>query len=437
MAEFLKYMSYMLTYPKMPYLCSLQILRNAAKSRNISLNNIKPLEKERHFKLGEKVEVKQQYLKIKWITFLIVLFLGLLFSISINVASAAKIQTPNVDQGESLWFDLTVNTPGVVGIDAWTDNKYGRIYLYLYDPTGKQVAENAEAYSPLFGKASLTYNAKTTGTYKVRVYLDEWCCSAQGTNVSASSNYPLGLIQSATFTPTPSPTPTPTTTAIPTTYKLGDGSILVTSFPSGARIYLDGIYKETTPKKLTDLPQGSFIVELKLIGYKDWNQVVDVIAGSTSYLQAELVPLTTIPSTKTQEDREKMIDEFKKEISKFNKEDREALVNIYFRYADENYDSSDYEGAKTYLLMAKATSEELNNSNLVDKIETLLEAVDSKIKTKERIKLIYELILALVAAVIFGYIFEKKIKNKRYTILSVIVIFFILFFIFYILGQHL
>lgn len=56
---------------------------------------------------------KQRDLIIKWKTFLIILLLGMLLCISINVASAAKIQTPNIEQGESIWFDIDVNVADI------------------------------------------------------------------------------------------------------------------------------------------------------------------------------------------------------------------------------------------------------------------------------------------------------------------------------------
>jgi hypothetical protein len=399
------------------------------------------------YKSDNRVEAKQRYLKIKGITFLIILLLGMLFSNSINVANAAKIQTPNVDGGESLWFNIDVNTLGIIGIDAYTNSTntnprdawmgwLDTISIYLFDPENKLVATASGN-----NQCSINYNANTTGTYKLRVFLQyvyvgEANGKYQGSTrtIGTSSNYPLGLIQSPTFTPTsssiPSTTPTPTTTAI-----------LVTSFPSGANVYIEGIYKGITPIKLPDLPQGSPTVKLMLEGYKDWQQNIDIASGKISYIPVALEPSTIQSSRLTPEDEIKLLDKFKKEISNFSKQDRENLVNIHFQDANKNLANGNYEAAKTYSLLAKAISEDLKDQNLIEKAEMLLEIVNTKIEGKNSTKLVYELLLALGAALIFGYIFgdtfEKKMKKKVHKYLIIAFAFLILFLIFYTLGRFL
>jgi len=97
-----------------------------------------------------------------------------LFIIGINSASAAKIQTPNVEGGESLWFDIDLNTLGILGIDAWTNktscsSTADAIEMYLYSPEEQLLATKSSECN----KVSITYHANITGIYKLRVYFRE------------------------------------------------------------------------------------------------------------------------------------------------------------------------------------------------------------------------------------------------------------------------
>ena len=78
------------------------------------------------------------------------------------------------------------------------------------------------------------------------------------------------------------------TAQLPSTPIPSTGTIAISSTPSGASIYLDGLYKGTTPKVLNDITQGSHDVKLTLSGYNDWSDLSYAAAGGTSYLKADL-----------------------------------------------------------------------------------------------------------------------------------------------------
>ncbi len=111
----------------------------------------------------------------------------------------------NIAEGDTIWYYLTVNSTGIVGINAWTDGgdlEYDRFELYLFDPIGKEVYTTSGS-----NKASITYIAKTTGIFKVQVHINK----IRGGNphkITVSSNYPLGATL-PTSTPTISETYTP------------------------------------------------------------------------------------------------------------------------------------------------------------------------------------------------------------------------------------
>ncbi len=113
--------------------------------------------------------------------------LALLFSVSFPTANANTVEQLNVEEGDAVWYDLTVSSTGVVGVNAWTDGTTGSdyVYIYLYNPAGAQVDKDSG-----YNKASITYTVTTTGTYKVKVYLDD---AAGGGTRKISVSSPLAL----------------------------------------------------------------------------------------------------------------------------------------------------------------------------------------------------------------------------------------------------
>lgn len=72
---------------------------------------------------------------------------------------------------------------------------------------------------------------------------------------------------------------------------LGDrGAIQANSTPSGAKVAIDGSYKGTTPFSITDVPTGPHTVRFSLDGYVEREQSVEVRAGQTATLSANLTP---------------------------------------------------------------------------------------------------------------------------------------------------
>jgi len=98
---------------------------------------------------------------------------------------------------------------------------------------------------------------------------------------------PTPTIVTPTLTETPTP-PTVTPTTLPET-PLPPGSLYVTSFPSGATIYLNGIGYGVTPNLIQDLTPGSYELRISLVGWKDYMIVLSVSPGQTT---TEAVTLT-------------------------------------------------------------------------------------------------------------------------------------------------
>ncbi|NIA12213.1 MAG: PEGA domain-containing protein, partial [Nitrospiraceae bacterium] len=97
-------------------------------------------------------------------------------------------------------------------------------------------------------------------------------------------------------------TPTPTTVATSTPTPTGD--IRVGSSPSGARIYLDGVYQGVTGSdwfRIYDVSTGYRTIRLEKSGYEDYTETVYISAGDTAsvsaHLTATLSPTTVVTST--------------------------------------------------------------------------------------------------------------------------------------------
>jgi hypothetical protein len=69
------------------------------------------------------------------------------------------------------------------------------------------------------------------------------------------------------------------------------GSIRVTSNPSGAKCYLDGTYRGTTPLTIGDVSAGEHSLKLTRSGYEDWSRTVRVYSNQTTSVSAELQEL--------------------------------------------------------------------------------------------------------------------------------------------------
>lgn len=85
------------------------------------------------------------------------------------------------------------------------------------------------------------------------------------------------------------------------------GYVNITSTPSGATVFLDGIKRGDTPLNLSDIPAGSHQLKCSLDGYHDWNDNITVNSGEQTdvpvnltildpaSLQSTGAPVVTIP----------------------------------------------------------------------------------------------------------------------------------------------
>ena len=87
---------------------------------------------------------------------------------------------------------------------------------------------------------------------------------------------------------TPAPKETPVTT--PAT-----GSVEVSSAPPGAEVYLDNVYRGTTPVTIIGEP-GPHTLELRLRDYQPWSKSIQIEGGAKGYVDTALVPVPVVTS---------------------------------------------------------------------------------------------------------------------------------------------
>ena len=77
------------------------------------------------------------------------------------------------------------------------------------------------------------------------------------------------------------------------------GSVTVSSTPPGAEVYLDNVYRGTTPVTVIDLA-GSHTLELRLRDHQSWSKSIRIDAVTRGNVDMVLVPvtiITTLPVT--------------------------------------------------------------------------------------------------------------------------------------------
>jgi hypothetical protein len=218
---------------------------------------------------------------MKQFTFFVCLFLLLVVTVvpvtaSPTVSSISPRTAPNTG-------DVTVTITGT----GFNEQSTVKIVSNTYDTP---IYGTIVSWSPTSITATFPIKGKTPDQYYVEVNspytgsLGEYHPTDVGILASAFT------ISQGTGTPaTPTTTPTP-----------AYGTISVSSIPSGADVYLDNEYKGLTPLTLKNIENGNHAVLVRMSGYQDWIQFVEVLGNSPSlYVRLAAIPVTTSPPTVT------------------------------------------------------------------------------------------------------------------------------------------
>ncbi len=167
------------------------------------------------------------------------------------------------------------------GYQTWKENVYvapndiARIYATLVpNPVGtvtvNTVPSGASVYLDgiLRGQSPVTFTV-SPGTHTLKLSLSGY--------MTKTVTFTLGSGQRRTFNYT--------------LQKIVQyGSLKIRSNPQGARVYIDGTYKGTTPISIPSIRAGTHEIRIKMSGYEEWVENVYVEANQRTDIYASLVP---------------------------------------------------------------------------------------------------------------------------------------------------
>ncbi len=115
------------------------------------------------------------------------------------------------------------------------------------------------------GKTPDTLRSIVPGTHEVKVSMDSYEVWNKWVNIKAEKEKAITAI-----------------------LQLKNGSISINSDIPDAKIYIDGEEIATTPETITGLTPGKYTVEVKLDGYEDWSEIIEVEADKENALTVTL-----------------------------------------------------------------------------------------------------------------------------------------------------
>lgn len=209
---------------------------------------------------------------------------------------------PKIGKSSSDIFSFNFNTRESI---SGTGQIIVRLEYYEMD------AFNVDTYGPYYKDSSTTFNIiPSTGSITVTstptgatIYLDG---SYKEATPATLSNVPVGS-HTIKFTKSGYNDISKTvmvssgnTATISGTLIQETGSIIVSSDPSGANVYLDGIYKGTSPLTIDGVALGDHKIKLTRNGYTD--ETISIIVKTGTYEKVsktlKLVPIAATPSVK-------------------------------------------------------------------------------------------------------------------------------------------
>jgi hypothetical protein len=129
------------------------------------------------------------------------------------------------------------------------------------------------------GRTPLTLTDTAMGNHQITITLDGYEEYTRNIMVEAATPLTISAVLIRSI-------PQPTTPPLP------NGSIAVTSLPSGAEVYIDSQLAGIAPAVFPEIVPGNHQVRLSVKGYNDWNHIVSVGSGRMSAINAELIAAT-------------------------------------------------------------------------------------------------------------------------------------------------
>ena len=135
-------------------------------------------------------------------------------------------------------------------------------------PVGFKIFIDAEPYGILPESGIFLINNLSCASHQIHVSMDGFAPYEQDIQITGKNS-----------------------TFIQVALKKKVSSLDIISNPPNVQIFIDDSYKGITPTTIPDLPPGDHTVQLKLSGYQDWQQVIDVKTNGNQSVSADLTPL--------------------------------------------------------------------------------------------------------------------------------------------------
>ena len=226
--------------------------------------------------------MKTKGLAHKWIANLFVLLAIFSFCfLSVSLANAglgepslqvsAYVTPSEIERGSS--GELIVRVSEVGGVD-WAKD----VTVTPSITDGCTISPSSKS-TPRIGESSST-------TFHFTIYASKDASLGKKAGDISVRYYDTGWMDVGTFGPHY------TTGSFSFTVKKGYGSIRVSSNPSGADVYVDGIHRGKTPLFISKIIEGAHSVKLTKLGYEDVSETIYVSVGETTYV-SETLPFAT------------------------------------------------------------------------------------------------------------------------------------------------
>jgi phospholipid N-methyltransferase len=202
-------------------------------------------------------------------------------TLTIQLITRAPVDSGQITFTYQLYWDKT--SPDA---DILLDTETRSVYINQSAPsTGSLYITSNTSGASIYvdgsyrGITPVTLSGLTTGSHTVRILQSGY------NDYSVTAIVYAGQTTTVSSTLIPS-TPPPTQT----------GSIVITSSPSGADVYIDGLYRGITPVTLSGLTTGSHTVRILQSGYNDYSLTTLVYAGQTTTVSTALIISTPTPT---------------------------------------------------------------------------------------------------------------------------------------------
>ena len=203
-------------------------------------------------------------------------------TLTIQLITRAPVDSGQITFTYQLYWDKT--SPDA---DILLDTETRSVYINQSAPsTGSLYITSNTSGASIYvdgsyrGITPVTLSGLTTGSHTVRILQSGY------NDYSVTAIVYAGQTTTVSSTLIPS-TPPPTQT----------GSIVITSSPTGADVYIDGSYRGISPVTLSGLTTGSHTVRILQSGYNDYSTNAKIYTRQTTTVTGFLSPITPVQTT--------------------------------------------------------------------------------------------------------------------------------------------